>query len=255
MGMVDGGRPGGTIVTGENFDGGSRTSVSDDGGRRSFLKKVGVGAAVAWTAPVLTTRAASAGPGTPPTCVVWGTSVLDRDDSGTITTGVLPLSAYPLTSTPGTTQVSIEVAGNSYHATEPFPSGIDDTFPRTNPTSFHTQMFTSGTGPLTITITFDSPVRNLEFTLLDIDTGQFIDNVVTTPASDDTTFPAGGSTTVDEVVTDVEFEGTTPVGNSSNLGDVTLRYFGPLTSVVLTYSRAGAQVSQGIGISDICWIE
>jgi hypothetical protein len=231
-------------------------------GRRSFLKKAGVGVAVAWTAPVLVSNAASAGPGTGclPGGIQWGTTEFTRADSGTITTGVLPLTAYPLAAEGFV--LDVDDTGNTYASTGPQPSGIDALFPRPPETfSFHVQMNATGTGPITITFSFFSPVTNLAFSILDIDrtgTNTGFNDRINVTASNGGSAVAGTGTPVSSpptvvLIPDVEFEGSTDVPSTSDDGDVAFSFAGPLDEVVIVYSRSGANLRQGIGISNLTY--
>jgi hypothetical protein len=230
------------------------------GGRRVFLKKLGVGAAVAWSAPALVSAQASAGPGTPcpPGGIDWGSTSLDRGDGGTITTGVLPLSAYPLT-TAGVSVGLVDVGG-AYAAGGAIPSGIDGTFPRPGENeSLHIQMGNSGSGPLTITFTFVPPVTNLSFSVLDIDRGgtnSGYNDRINVTGSIGGSSTAGTGTPVSAPPTVVltpneEFESTAHVSNPVGTGDVHFNFPGPVDQVVIVYSRSGTTASQGIGFSNL----
>ena len=211
--------------------------VTQGQGRRRFMKKAAVGAGAAWVAPtVLSSRAWAQG-----TCV---TQSWDWADAGYAGSGATP----PYQAVLGGTTVDFTVSD---------PDGmINYTDVRADfgrGDIFRAQLNNvNAGGSVVLTFAFSLPVTDLAFTVYDVDasatpaspTTGWVDRIVV-PSAVGTggTSPPGPTESAGGTWT-----GTSSVLNGSSDADVAFAAAGPLTSVTVSYQRAGLTISQGIAI-------
>lgn len=217
--------------------------------RRALLRRMAVGGAVVWATPMMHSVASAQAEAS------CGLGVLDWD---TFTTG----SAFTNTVI-GNTTISMAISGvtnttllpNNGRILAGPAGGINQKHLRFEMTP--TNSSNANGSRQTITFTFSNPVSNLQFTFFDIDnvTNAWGDRIVMNTTPFTFSVPAGG---------DVIGVGTNAnrfrnsVGNNnlpatSNEGNLTITYAGPLTTFSFTYrneAQAGGQ-NQLISISDM----
>lgn len=218
--------------------------------RRRLLKQVGAGAAgaaVVWASPKVVGVAGAQVPSdattttAPPACTPqalnWGSF------AGPIASG--------FNTVVGPTTFTFSYADPTGAVTT---SAVDATFPRAlQPVSYHMQLDSADAGPATITLSFSPAVTDLSFRLLDVDwagTSGWQDRVTVVGATATPLDPARFSENPGPSATWTGIQSTT---NSDDLSDIDVTADGPVTSVTITYARARATLSQGIGISNIAW--
>ena len=103
-----------------------------------------------------------------------------------------------------------------------------------------------GYGSQVVTLSFSQPVTNVSFTFYDIDslTGYFADKVVLTPTPTSRTIPAGGHVTGAGTTTS-PLQNTTAnnEGSGSTVGNTTVTFAGPVSSVQFHYYQSFTLVS------------
>jgi hypothetical protein len=238
--------------------------------RRRLLQRAALGAGlagVAWTTPVLTSTA-SAGPGS---CLVQPFNWLTTVGQNNAASGPYAFGGTTLTVSSSTTSAQAAYQ-NRISPTTP---GVGPGTPQGNQNSYYTlgigsagsvlPYFQYGVGATsTSTFNFGSPVSDLTFTILDIDssgaTGNGYRDIVTVnwlPATTTVTFtPVNGSPT---------FTGSNPftaIGNGGNApatstrGNLLVEFDGPISQFQIVY-RAGTVPSGGsfttqiIGLSNL----
>lgn len=228
------------------------TSVS----RREAMRKTAVGAGVAgaaWAAPQIVSTEAAAAASCNPGTLSWSGFTIGSTFTSAVVNGVtVTLSTTTL---PGTTLLStnrtIRASPNG---------GISAPV-----LQFQQLPNAIGIGQ-DITFSFDAPVSNLSFSLYDIDnlSGGWGDRIQVFTAGYTSSIPSTftPATPTGNVIGDGtagnRFRGSNTNANwndSSNRGNVTLTYAGPITSFSFRYQNA-ANTGGGnmrIGISDITW--
>jgi hypothetical protein len=243
----------------------SPTVEPGDMSRRSLLGKAAVGAAVAWTAPVVLAVPASAEVSCTEDEVNWQIWEFSLNDLANNPFDV-PVGAT------GTMSVSFDdsnmgagTATPGYAQVVPLGGFVSD--------FISIEMSASAPGEYsTITFAFDEPVLSLTFTLLDVDRGigdawqdevmleaTFLGTPVVLDVIDYTYNPAyvahqdvfSGMTKVADL-----FRGIDEAPNNTSLANVTVTYDEPIDTLVISYLAGAAALTpqpQQVGITDFLY--
>jgi hypothetical protein len=138
-------------------------------------------------------------------------------------------------------------------------STVDGIFPRgmSAVDTYHMQLGSSGSGPVTLDLEFDSSVTDVRFSVLDVDRSAgtaWRDEIeVQAQLGTDPFFDGVGSpgANVDTVVTNRTYRGRTSTSNDETLADVGFVFDGPIDRVRIIYRRAAGTSSQGIGLGNV----
>jgi hypothetical protein len=230
--------------------GNSGVLVSERTDRRVSRRSVTRGAV--WTAPIIAVAtAAPAFATSPPRCVV-------QTNFDNLTPGTTP---SVLTFLPSTVTATVAYAANYGSDNTPGRTGqvgATTTTPVWNYIEVEMLSPITAGHTVTVTLSLSAPVTNLAFKIHDIDTvsGQWLDQVVvSTPGYT----AAKGANVTGAGTSGSPFTNTTQVDNpiSSGLGDVELKWAGPISQVKFVY-RAGSDGSSGnqhVGIGNISFTD
>jgi hypothetical protein len=213
--------------------------------RRDALARIGIGGAVLWASPMLSNVALAGPTSCHPVTLDWDTfAVGSTFTSATLQGCTISFAAASFTGTSA-------LAGNRTVVSGP-QGGIDQRFYRLNQNAI-TNAYQ------TLTISFSYPVYNVSFTITDIDNldNNWSDRVGFTPAP--TSFATPGYTSGARVLGGgtlanpfYNANGNSNLANTSNRGNVTVSWSGPITSIALRFWCAAEDGSnQLINISDI----
>ena len=217
--------------------------------RRQALARIGVGGAVLWASPVLSNVALAGPTSCHPVVLDWDTYALGSTfTSATIQGCTISFGAASFNGTSALAGNRTVVAG---------PQGaINQRFYR-----LHQNAITGARQ--TLTISFSYAVYNVSFTITDVDTenGGWSDRVWFTPVPTSNSKPYtigdrvignGAATGSGNNSGPFRSNNSTNWGNSSNRGNVTVTWAGPITSIVLDFGCSTEESSnQLINISDI----
>jgi hypothetical protein len=216
--------------------------LDDAVGRRDALKKLAVGGAIVWTAPLIAKTALAAGP---TSCVAatfdWNTLGVPGDTFTSATVNGVTLTLQPSSFYGGSSAV-----GNNHRIIASPIGGL-----ATQGVQF--EQLPIENGGQDIEFTFSQTVYNVSFTICDIDNlnGNWSDRItIVSPtnftAEIPTVFVGGGPTgnvigagtasgTTDTTGPFRNNRGSNNYNNNQNNGNITLTFPGPLTSIQLQF--------------------
>lgn len=217
--------------------------------RRALLRRAAIGGAALWASPMLHSVASAQA------AASCGTGVLDWDTFATgaaFTNTIIGNTTISMAIT-GVTNTTL-LANNGRILAGP-AGGINQKHLRFEMTPDNAGATTGSRQ--TITFSFSNPVSNVVFTFFDIDNvdNAWGDRIVMNTAGYTFSIPAGGQV-IGNGTDGNRFRNSNGNNNlpaSSNQGNLTIRYAGPLTSFSFTYrnqTESGGQ-NQLISISDI----
>ena len=221
--------------------------VNSGGSRRAFLRRAAIVGAVAWTAPIVLSSTDIAG------AVGSCAAVLDWD---TFTTGAMFTSA--VVSGVTVTLSVVALSGTTLLATNRTVRAASNGSVNQKALQFQQDPDAVGIGQ-TIAFSFSKSVRNVSFTLYDIDntTGNgWGDRVQVNTSGYTFSIPSDGTVTGNGGSGNNQFRNTQTnnnLGDASDQGNVTLTYAGPISSFQFTYRNAAntGGPNMRIAISDI----